>query len=75
MEGRSNPKVSMVVAAILRIDSPTWFRMLLSFAAARRWESCRARDDEEVTDDVDEDETMMNAFVVDAAARKVTTRT
>lgn len=70
----------MVVAAIMRIDSPTWFRMLLSFAAARRWESCRARDDEEVvTDDVapliDEDDTMTNAFVVDAAARKVTTRT
>lgn len=69
----------MVVAAILRIDSPTWFRMLLLFAAARRWESCRARDDEEVTDDgaplIDEDEKMTNAFVVDAAARKVTTRT
>ena len=71
----------MVVAAIIRIDSPTWFRMLLlSIAAARRWESCRARDDEEVvTDDVapliDEDETMTNAFVVDAAAKKVTTRT
>jgi hypothetical protein len=70
----------MVVAAILRITPSLLYRsiLLLSFAAAGRWE---ARDDEEETEDVaplmiDEEEMTTNAFVVDTDdRRKVTTKT
>ena len=79
LEGKSNPKVSMVVAAILRIINPSLLYrsiLLLSFAVAGRW---KARDEEEKDVAplmIDEEEMTTNAFVVDAVdRRKVTKKT
>ena len=79
LEGKSNPNVSMVVAAILRINASLLYRsiLFLSFAEAGRWE---ARDEEDKDDVaplmIDEEEMTTNAFVVDAGdRRKVTTKT
>jgi hypothetical protein len=78
LEGKSSPKVSMVVAAILRITPSLLYRsiLLLSFAAAGRWEARDEEDKDVAPPLIDEDEKTTNAFVLDAVdRRKVTMKT